>query len=66
MTDGYVTDILIMGDGIDGVGIARDVARRCTGACPAGDKLWRSMKLGLKVASDDMACLNHGVDRRTA
>jgi glycerol-3-phosphate dehydrogenase len=30
MTDGYVTDILIMGDGIDGVGIARDVAGRCT------------------------------------
>jgi hypothetical protein len=66
MTDGYVTDILIMGDGIDGVGIARDVARRCTGACPAGDKLWRSMKPGLKVASDDMAFLKHWVDRRTA
>jgi hypothetical protein len=66
MTDGYVTDILIMGDGIDGVEIVRDVARRCTGACPAGDKLWRSMKLGLKVASDDMTCLKHWVDRRTA
>ena len=66
MTDGYVTDILIMGDGIDGVGIARDVARRCTGACPAGDKFRRSMKPGLKVASDDMACLKHWVDRRTA
>ena len=66
MTDGYVTDILIMGDGIDGVGTARDVARRCTGACTAGDKLWRLMKPGLKVASDDMACLKHWVDRRTA
>ncbi len=52
MTDGYDTDILIIGGGINGVGIARDAAGRgLIGPRPG-------------VRSHNVACVGRRVDRR--